>query len=190
MNPDTGHGFGCISSSQSCMWPSARNRSQPRLAQLKPASSASTYFCRSSMRACCSAVGESCGGAPGPLPAPLPSSICASTLFNCLVGDLLLQAGNLGLRIQFAQARAQLRDLHIVLLLRLLGLDPRAQRVGSRCAQFGVKPGIKDRNLDGETGAEVVGGKRFQRIKVTLDVVQQRRVAVVNKAEADFGQQP
>ena len=49
-----------------------------------------------------------------------------------LVGNLLLQAGDLGLRIKFAQARAKLRDLNVVLLLRLLRLNSGAQRFGIR----------------------------------------------------------
>ena len=52
--------------------------------------------------------------------------------------DLLLQAGDFSLRVEFAQAAIQLRDLQIVLVLGLLGFDLCAQRVGGRFAAFGT----------------------------------------------------
>ena len=80
-----------------------------------------------------------------------------------LGGDLLLEAGNLGLRIEFAQARGQFRDLNIVLALCLLGLNPGAQRLGRGFFGFGVEAGVEYRDVDGEPGAEVVGWKGLSR---------------------------
>ena len=78
-------------------------------------------------------------------------------------GDLLLEAGDLGLRIEFAQARGQFGDLNIVLLLCLFGLNPGAKRLGCGFFGFGVEAGVEYRDADREPGAEVIGGKGMRR---------------------------
>ena len=80
------------------------DKAESRLGECrKTTSRASSYFWRSSMRACCSDVGESWAGAPAAFPAPLPISSWASTLFSWS-GDLLLEAGDLSLGVELAQA--------------------------------------------------------------------------------------
>ena len=61
-----------------------------------------------------------------------------------LVGNLLLQAGDLGLRIQFAEARGQFRNLNIVLLL-CLSASTRARNASAGIPGFGVKAGVENR---------------------------------------------
>ena len=63
--------------------------------------------------------------------------------FQLLVGNLLLEAGDLRLGIQLAQASSEFGDLDVVLALRLLGLGLRAQGVGRGFSGFGVEPNVE-----------------------------------------------
>ena len=56
------------------------------------------------MRAFCSALGDSCGGAPGVSGRAVAHFQLGEDALQLLVGNLLLQARNFGLGIQFAQA--------------------------------------------------------------------------------------
>ena len=70
--------------------------------------------------------------------------ICVSTRLQLLVGDLLLQAGDLGLGIQFAQAAGERGDLDIVLALGLLGLDLGAQGLGGGDLGLGAQGEVEE----------------------------------------------
>ena len=183
--------FVCSSLSQSCMWPRARSRSRRALLKFEPGiERIQDTLWRSSMRACCSAVGESCGGAPGPLPAPLPNSSCAATLFNCSPAICCLQAGNLSLRIQFAKARTQVSRSAYRSAAAPARPRPCAR---SASAADSLQLGVQLQRSNNGTLIENPVLKLFAGsgcVEVALDVVQQRGVAVVLGAKADFGQQP
>ena len=91
--------------------------------------------------------------------------------FELLAGDLLFEAGDFRLGIQLAQRAGEAGDLDLVLLLRLLGFNFGAQGVGRGLFCLGMETCVDDRDPNGETGAEIVGRKGFQRIEVTLNVV-------------------
>ncbi len=171
------------------MWPRARSRLRRALLNSQPASSASIDFWRSSMRACCSAVGESCGGAPGPLPAPLPSSICATTVFK-------FSSAICCFRLAISACASSSRRLAVNCAICTsfcccaCSASTRARRASAfDSLRFGKQAETDDRHLDGKPGADVIGGKFAIEI-ILADAIQQRSVAIVLCAEAYFRQPP
>src|SRR5947209_2207452 len=73
-------GTACNSFSQSLIWPKARKRLSRAFVRFSSDSSESAYFCRSSIRASCSWLGENlvCPAAP----APLPVCNCVCSVFR------------------------------------------------------------------------------------------------------------
>ena len=104
-----------------------------------------------------------------------------------LIGNLLLQAGDLGLRIQFAQAAGKGGDLNIVLVLGLLGFDFGAQGLGRRNLGFGAKREVEEGNRDLEAEADVVGREVLVIGAVAVQLVG---VVVVDSSEADLRTAP
>ena len=117
----------------------------------------------------------------------MPSSSCVRTLFNCCIGNLLLEAGDLSLGIQLAQACGERGDLNVVLVLRLLGLDLGAQGLGRGDLGLGAKGEVEEGKRNLETEADVVGREV---VVIGAVAVQLVGVVVVDGAESDLRTAP
>ena len=91
---------------------------------------------------------------------PAPGAVSQFDLrqhgLQLLVGDLLLQTCDFGLGIKLAQAAGQLRNLNLVLSLRLFGLHCRPQRICRRLPCFGTMTNVKNRDFNLKSNAEVI----------------------------------
>ena len=125
------------------------------------------------MRASCSALGSVAAARRAAAGAVAQFQLRQHGL-QLLVGDLLLQTGDLGQSIQLAQVAGERGNLNVVLLLGLLGFDRGAQRFGRGLPCLGATAKIEERKLNLESRAEVVGRDEFG-IVVLLEVVQTRR---------------
>ena len=162
---------------------------QPRLAQISPASSASSYFCRSSMRACCSAVGESCGGAPG----TAARAVAQLQLCRHALQLSRRQSAASGWQSRPAHpARAGSRSMCAICISFCCCACSASTlaRSASAADSFALarSPKSKIGTLIENPELKLFGGKVFG-VKL-VDVVQQRCVAVVVQPETDLGQQP
>ena len=77
--------------------------------------------------------------------APLPEFELGHDGLELGVGDLLLEAGDLGLCVEFAHVAGEGGDLDVVLLAGLLGFDGGAQGFGCGLLGLGAQGEVKER---------------------------------------------
>jgi hypothetical protein len=140
----------CSSFSQSSMWPRERSRLRPRLGQLE------SRIQRVFQLLLLVDAGQLLGFGRQLRLSAWPAARAVAQLqlrehgLKLLMGDLLLEAGNLRLGVQFAQAAGEFGDLNLVLPLRLFGLDRGSERLGRRLLGLGAMPksksGIRNEN--------------------------------------------